>query len=144
MADAAQTYRPVEGSWAAVMGVRFVRASAEEVVAELDVGPHHLQAYGLVHGGVYSGLIETAASLGASIAARAHRRSVVGLENHTSFLHATRSGTLRAVAVPVHRGRTTQLWQASVNDADGRVVASGRVRLLSLEHVDEKTGAPVR
>lgn len=140
----ADRYRPVEGSWAAVMGVRFVSASADEVVAEIDVGPQHLQAHGLVHGGVHAGLIESAVSLGATIAARPHRRQVVGLENHTSFLRATRSGTLRAIATPLHNGRTTQLWEASVHDAEGRVVASGRVRLLCLERMDEKTEGPIR
>jgi uncharacterized protein (TIGR00369 family) len=54
----------------------------------------------------------------------------VGLENTTSFIRAVRSGRLRAVARPVTRGRTTQVWEAWIRDEDERLVAQGRVRLL--------------
>jgi uncharacterized protein (TIGR00369 family) len=122
--------QPTAGTWSDVMGIRIVEASTTEVVAELDVARKHVQAFGLVHGGVYSGLIETVASIGASLAAKAHGRDVVGLENHTSFLRGVKSGTLRARATPVHAGKTTQLWEATVRDDQDHVVATGRVRLL--------------
>lgn len=119
--------------WNSSMGVQFVRATADEVIAEVQVGASHRQAYGIVHGGLYSGLIETVASVGAALFAMKRRQSVVGLENHTSFLHAVREGLLRATALPLMRGRRTQVWQATIADAKGRTVATGRVRLLSLE-----------
>lgn len=115
------------------MGIRVVHASATEVVAELAVDDRHLQHAGIVHGGVYAGLIESVASYGAALAARAHGRTVVGLEHQTSFLRAVRGGTLRARATPVHTGKTTQLWEADVRDEQDRVVAAGRVRLLCIE-----------
>jgi 1,4-dihydroxy-2-naphthoyl-CoA hydrolase len=118
--------------WNSSMGVQFVRATADEVVAQVQVGVPHRQAYGIVHGGLYSGLIETVASVGAALSAMKRGQSVVGLENHTSFLHAVREGLLRATALPLMRGRRTQVWEATIVDADGRTVASGRVRLLSL------------
>lgn len=121
------------GTWADVMGVRFVRATAGEVVAELDVARQHLQAFGLVHGGVLSGLVESAASLGAVLAAGDRGRSVVGLENQTSFLRPVRAGTLRARATPIHVGKTTQLWQVEIRDDQDKVAASGRVRLMVTE-----------
>jgi 1,4-dihydroxy-2-naphthoyl-CoA hydrolase len=130
MADEPQ---PIAGTWSDVMGIRILHADAAEVRAELDVERKHLQAFGLVHGGVYSGLIETIASLGASIAARAHGRVVVGIENHTSFVHAIRRGRLHGHAKPIHVGKTTQLWEATVRDDDDRVAADGRVRLLCRE-----------
>jgi uncharacterized protein (TIGR00369 family) len=63
----------------------------------------------------------------------AQGKSVVGMENHTSFLRAVREGTLRAMARPILRGRRSQLWEGSVQDEQGRLVATGRVRLLVLE-----------
>jgi 1,4-dihydroxy-2-naphthoyl-CoA hydrolase len=121
------------GSWSHAMGIHFVRATADEVTAELIVGPAHRQPYGIVHGGVHSGLIETVASVGAALAALPRGQSVVGLENHTSFLIAVREGKLTATARPLARGRRTQVWEATVTDAAGRAVASGRVRFLALE-----------
>jgi 1,4-dihydroxy-2-naphthoyl-CoA hydrolase len=119
--------------WSAAMGIHFLRATAEEVVAELTIGPAHLQAYGIVHGGVHAGLVETVASVGAALAALPRGQSVVGLENHTSFLNAVREGLLRATARPLMRGRRTQVWEAAITSADGRTVASGQVRFLALE-----------
>jgi len=119
--------------WNSSMGVQFVRATAEEVVAQVQIGVSHRQAYGIVHGGLYSGLIETVASVGAALFAMKRGQSVVGLENHTSFLHAVREGLLRATAIPLMRGRRTQVWQATIADSEGQAVATGRVRLLSLD-----------
>lgn len=122
----------VEG-WNKAMGIRFVSASADEVVAEIEIGEVHRQPYGIVHGAVLSGIIETVTSVGAAIDAASRDQSVVGLENHTSFLHAVREGTIRAAAKPLARGRRSQVWEATVVDASGRAVATGRVRLLALE-----------
>jgi 1,4-dihydroxy-2-naphthoyl-CoA hydrolase len=119
--------------WCVAMGVRFVRATKDEVVAELDVGAQHRQPYGLVHGGVYAGLVETVASVGAGIHAMANGRTIVGLENHTSFLHAVRDGVLRATALPLTRGRQTHVWEVTITDATGRSAATGQVRFLCLE-----------
>lgn len=130
--------------WTSFMDIRFVRATADEVIAEVEIGPQHHQAYGIVHGGVLSGMIETVASVGAALAAMPRNQSVVGLENHTSFLNAVREGKLRATARPLTRGRRTQVWEATVTDAKGRTVASGRVRLLALEAGDSLAGETVK
>jgi uncharacterized protein (TIGR00369 family) len=59
---------------------------------------------------------------------------VVGLENHTSFVRSCGLGAqLKATARPITRGRTTQLWEATIHDAAGAVIATGRVRLLAVE-----------
>lgn len=119
--------------WSAEMGLRFVRATLDEVIAEWTVAPSHRQPYGIVHGGVYCGVIETTASAGAALNALAHGQTVVGLDNQTSFLHAVREGTLRVTSRPLTRGRRTHLWEGTVTDKGGRTVATGRVRLLCLE-----------
>lgn len=130
--------------WNRAMGIHFIHATSDEVVAELEVTAHHHQAYGIVHGGVYSGLIETVASVGAALAALPRGQSVVGLENHTSFLNAVREGKLHATARPLMRGRRTQVWEATVTDAEGRTVASGRVRFLALEAGSSLAGETVK
>jgi len=131
--DAAQALNDSMDGWNKAMGVRFVRATADEVVAELDIGPEHRQPYGIVHGGVHAGIIELTTSTGAALHAMKDGRSVVGLENHTSFLKAVREGTLRVTALPLSRGRSTQVWEARVTDGAGQLVATGRVRLFALD-----------
>ena len=127
------------------MGITITKATADEVRAEMTVGSEHLQGYGIVHGGVQCGLIESLASIGAALYALPRSQPVVGLENNTSFIRAVRAGaTLRAVATPITRGRKTQVWDAKVEDGEGRVVATGRVRLLCLEKEEALAGQQVR
>lgn len=125
------------------MGVRMVRASADEVVLEYDIDERHLQPYGIVHGGMHCAVVETACSTGAGLSAMARGQSVVGVENHTSFIHAVRSGKVRVTATPITRGRRTQVWEATSRDEQGRVVSTGRVRLLCLDPGTELAGKTV-
>ena len=125
--------------WMAANGIRVVSASADAVEVEWTVARHHLQPYGVVHGGVHCGVIETVCSYGAALAAKArgHTGGVVGLENHTSFIRSARLGAvLRCLATPITRGRTTQVWEAHVRDSQDRIVATGRVRLLAVALAD--------
>lgn len=131
------------GGWNTAMGLRFTKVTADECIGELVVANHHLQPYGIVHGGVHTGIIEAACSTGAAVVAIARGQSVVGLENATSFITAVRSGTLRVTATPVTRGRRTQVWQAAVTNEEGRTCATGRVRLLCLDQGSELAGKNV-
>ena len=133
---------PVTG-WDRTMGLRIVRASRDEVVAEYDVDARHHQPYGIVHGGVHCTAVETVCSTGAGLDAMARGQSVVGVENHTSFIRAVRAGTVTVRATPITRGRRSQLWEAVARDADGRVVSTGRVRLLCLDAGSELAGETV-
>ncbi|MCC7535299.1 MAG: PaaI family thioesterase [Deltaproteobacteria bacterium] len=140
--DFADFIQSMTDGWRTVMGVRFLRATADEVIAELVVADVHRQPLGMVHGGVYAGLIESVASVGASLYAMQDGRYAVGLENHTSFLHAVREGKLRAVAHPMSRGRRTHVWRADVLDDGERVVATGTVRLIVVERGSPLGGEP--
>jgi uncharacterized protein (TIGR00369 family) len=134
LANAVELLNQHRDGFAEVMDFHYLVANPTEVVIEWIVAKQHLQPYGIVHGGVHAGVIETVCSVGAGLAAadRDQTGGVVGLENHTSFIRAVREGTkLRARAVPVTRGRTTQVWHAEVRDEANHLIASGSVRLLS-------------
>jgi len=119
--------------WVKEMEIVILGASPDEVTCEWEVGEKHRQPYGIVHGGVHCGVIETLASLGAALVAQPRGQRVVGLENSTTFIRAVRSGKLRGVARPVTRGRTSQVWEAWIRDDKDQLVAQGRVRLLCLD-----------
>src|SRR5258708_16223441 len=104
----------VRGGWPETMGITITRATAGEVKAELEVGPQHLQPYGVVHGGVYCGLIETLASVGAALFALPRGQSVVGLENITSFVRAARDvPNLPPASTPPPPARPPHHWTAT-------------------------------
>ncbi len=144
MADDTGHPRPWQspGGWDELLGLRIVRASRDEVVAEYEIDARHHQAYGIAHGGVHCSAVESVCSAGAALDALARGRSVVGLENHTSFVRAVRAGTVTIRATPVTRGRRSQLWEAVARDQAGRIVSSGRVRLLCLEPGADLGGEP--
>lgn len=118
-----------------VLGTEFVEVTTERVVLRCTVKPHLLQPYGIVHGGVYCALVETAASVAAATWL-GDRGNVVGVANHTNFIRATRDGELTVTATPVQRGRTQQLWQVEIVDDADRLVARGEVRLANLATAD--------
>jgi 1,4-dihydroxy-2-naphthoyl-CoA hydrolase len=131
--DLATYVNALPTGWVREMGITILTATPDEVTCEWEVTEKHHQGYGIVHGGVHCGVVETLASLGAALVARTRGQRVVGLENNTSFIRAVRSGRLHAVGRPVTRGRSTQVWEVWIRDDDERLVAQGRVRLLCLD-----------
>jgi 1,4-dihydroxy-2-naphthoyl-CoA hydrolase len=124
----------VEAGFVKLLGLRIVEASGDRVVLACPVTPDLHQPYGLVHGGVHTTLAETAASVAGALWF-ADRGKVVGISNHTDFLRAVRAGELRAVATPLARGRTTQLWEVAIRDDQDRLVAHAKVRLQNVADV---------
>lgn len=125
---------PSEPNFIDVLAVDWEETTPSRVRGRLVITAHHLQPYGIVHGGVYASVAESAASLGAhlSAVARDPAAGAVGLENHTTFLRAVGAGTeVLFEAVPLHAGRRTQAWEVVMRDArDGREVARSQVRLM--------------
>jgi len=138
----AELVNALPSGWVRTMGLTITHATADEVSCEWEVGPEHHQGYGIVHGGVHCGVIETLASIGAAIVARDRGQLVAGLENNTSFIRAVRSGRLHATARPISLGRSSQVWEATIHDDREKVVATGRVRLLCFAPETPLGGAP--
>lgn len=122
---------PYDSPFDALVGTKLLEASGDRVVATVPVdADRHMQPLGLVHGGVFTTVVETVASIGATLWL-GDEGTVVGLSNHTDFLRPVGGGALRFEATPLHRGRSTQLWQVTVLDGDRRRVAHGKVRLFN-------------
>lgn len=115
----------------ALLGLTITAASEDEVTATFEVRPQLLQPYGLLHGGVLCSVVETVGSV-AGATWFGDRGQVVGTSNHTNFLRAVREGVLTAVATPIHRGRTQQLWSVDIRDEQSRLVAKGELRVANL------------
>ena len=116
------------------VGLLVDEISRERVRGHLDCDERHHQPYGIVNGGVWCTVVESLASIGASMRAAADGKVVVGVNNSTDFLRAHRVGRVDAEATPVHVGRTQQLWHVTLTRADdGKVVARGQVRLQNVD-----------
>ncbi|MFC0315560.1 PaaI family thioesterase [Gordonia phosphorivorans] len=118
-----------------VLGLQLIEASGEGVRATLEITSDHHQPFGIVHGGVYCAIAESAASISAFCWLQETEigGTAVGVNNNTDFLRSVSAGTMTLTTVPVHRGRRQQLWQVDIADADGRLLAQSRVRLQNVE-----------
>jgi 1,4-dihydroxy-2-naphthoyl-CoA hydrolase len=106
--------------------------TGSRVIGHIELGPEHHTPWGIVHGGVYTTAIESAASIGASTAVKDRGMVAVGLTNTTHFLRSVTSGRVNVEAVALNQGRTQQLWQVDVKDGAGKLVAHGELRLQNV------------
>ena len=108
------------GALAAKMGIEWLEVDPKRVVARMPV-EGNTQPLGLLHGGASGVLAETLASVGGWL--NAPGRMVLGLELKVNHLRSAREGWLTGTGVPIHLGRTTQLWEVRITDEDGRLIA---------------------
>ena len=105
---------------------------SSHVTGWINLGAEHHQPWGLVHGGVYTTAIESAASVGASTAARERGLVAVGVNNNTNFLRSMTEGRVTVDARAIQQGRSQQLWEVRITDDRDRLVAIGQVRLQNI------------
>ncbi|MEX0868371.1 MAG: PaaI family thioesterase [Nitriliruptoraceae bacterium] len=116
------------------LGVTFDRVSTGRFEAHADLDERHHQPFGLVHGGVWVGIVETVGSVAAQTRVVLEEKAVVGVHNATDFLRAFRSGRVDIVGEPVHIGRTQHLWQVTILRAsDGKTIARGQLRVQVID-----------
>jgi len=120
-------------AFVAAAGLELTEVTGSRVAGHVDVGREHHTPWGVVHGGLYCTLVESAASVGASTAVADRGQFSVGVNNNTDFLRPMTAGRLDVVAEPVQQGRTLQLWLVTITRAeDGKLVARGQVRLQNV------------
>lgn len=124
-----QTTGVYENTIFETLGIREVEAHKERVVLELDVTPAVHQPMGLLHGGASAVLAESAASMAAWLNCPPGSYPL-GIELNISHLRARRSGTITAVATPIRRGQTLQVWSVDITDENGKAVAVARCSLV--------------
>ncbi len=117
-----------------MLEIEFDERGPTRVVGSVAADERHHQPWGLVHGGLYTAVIETFATTGAFEAVKDQGMQAVGVSNLTDFVRPHKSGRLSVEATPIHQGRTQQLWQVEIRRPDDRkLVARGQVRLQNIE-----------
>jgi uncharacterized protein (TIGR00369 family) len=119
------------GEFVQSVGLRFDTLSGTDVRAHLHASEQHHTPWGIVHGGLYTTVIESAASVGATYAVLPDGKFAVGVSNQTDFLRPHVAGRLDVRATPIQQGRTLQLWLVEITNDDGKTVARGQVRLIN-------------
>jgi 1,4-dihydroxy-2-naphthoyl-CoA hydrolase len=120
--DPATITERFKGTLGELLGIRFVEAGPERVVAELTYREELTTIGGSLHGGTLMALADTVGAA-ATVLNLPPGASTTTLESKTNFMAAGRAGVVRAESTPLHRGKRTMVWQTRVTDASGRLLS---------------------
>jgi uncharacterized protein (TIGR00369 family) len=109
--------------FAKLMGLNILEVTKDRVIAELPVRPDLCTQPAILHGGAVMAFADTLGAV-ATIANLGEGFSTTTIESKTNFFAGIPAGeTARAECTPLHRGRTTMVWQTRISRADGKLAA---------------------
>ncbi len=115
------------------LGIVILATSTSEIRAELRIDEHHMAPNGFLHAGTVVTLADTTAGYGCIASLPEGATGFTTIELKSNHLGTARDGVIESVARPVHRGRTTQVWDATVTHREsGRTIALFRCTQLVL------------
>jgi 1,4-dihydroxy-2-naphthoyl-CoA hydrolase len=115
------------------LGIEILELTPSRVVATMPVDQRTRQPFGILHGGASVALAETVASFGAVGLIDRERFVAVGQEINANHLRPKLEGVVTATGVPVHVGRTTQVWSIEIRDEAGKLVCISRCTMAVVE-----------
>lgn len=109
---------------AALMGISFVEADKDRVVARMVVQPDLCTLGHILHGGAVMALADSVGAAATVINLPEGAKGTTTIESKTNFVGSAGEGsTVVATATPIHRGKRTQVWQTRLETGEGRLVA---------------------
>jgi uncharacterized protein (TIGR00369 family) len=115
----------------ASLGMEFVEVGPDFIRGRMPVDHRTRQPFGVIHGGASVVLAETLGSCGAFYSCPVDHHAV-GLDINANHIRGVASGWVNGIARPVHRGRSTQVWQIDMVDDDGRLSCVSRLTMSVL------------
>jgi len=104
------------------LGIELVEVTPDRVVARLEVSEKLMTVTGTVHGGTLMAFADTVGAVG-TVANLAEGQSTATIESKTNFIAGCRSGTIQAVALPIHKGKRTHVWETRITDEKGKLLS---------------------
>ena len=120
---------PAPGTLDDMLGFELLEASPERCRGRFPVEKRVQQPLGLVHGGAYAALGESLVSATTHLAVEGDGNFAVGQSNSTTFFRPATEGVVHAEGTPIHRGRTTWVWDIRFTDDEDRLLAVSRVTM---------------
>jgi uncharacterized protein (TIGR00369 family) len=112
-----------KGMFGGLLGVRFVEATPDRLVAELLVRDDKCTVPGIMHGGAIMAFADELGGMATGLNLPKGAGTTT-IESKTNFFAPGRVGdTVRAECVALHRGKRTMVWQTRVTSPDGRLLA---------------------
>jgi 1,4-dihydroxy-2-naphthoyl-CoA hydrolase len=123
LATPEQFQKMIASLFPGLMGVEIKEAGPEKIVASMLVRPDLCTAGGVCHGGAFMAFADTIGAIGTVVNLPPNTRTTT-IESKTNFMGAAPVNTcVTAESVPLHRGRTTQVWQTTIRSEAGKLCA---------------------
>ena len=119
----------MESNFDVYIGTEWLSLDPDDARARIEMRDELRQPYGLMHGGVYSTLVESLCSYATAIAVHEDGNISVGQAIEVSILRPVISGFAECRAIVRHRGRTSWVWEAEILDDDGRLCALAKMTM---------------
>src|SRR3954468_16444283 len=115
-------HRVMQNGVARTLGMRIVSMSKKKIVAEMPIDERHMNRNGRVNGGALMAFADAMGAVG-TVANLPPGYLTTTLESKTNFFAAGAGPIINGVSKPLHIGRSTNVWQTRITNADGRLVA---------------------
>jgi len=115
------------------LDIETVLVSPDRVVCTMPVNEKTRQPFGLLHGGASLVLAETAASIGTYALIDQEHEIAVGMEINANHVRSVTDGKVTAVATPLHKGRSTMVWDIKITDEQDRLVCVSRCTMAIIK-----------
>jgi uncharacterized protein (TIGR00369 family) len=111
------------------IGTEWVSLDPDDARARIELRDELRQPYGLMHGGVYSTIVESLCSYATAVAVYEDGNIAMGQSIEVSFMRPVTAGHAEARAVARHRGRSTWVWTVEIVDDDERLCALAKMTM---------------
>ena len=122
-----------QGTLVSTLGIIFIDVGEHYLEAKMEVTPAHHQPAGVLHGGATAALAETVGSSAAAVFSKKENQILRGVELSINHVRGISEGFVFAKAVPIHMGRTMQLWKISIIDENNRDISFAKLTTLTID-----------
>ena len=119
-----------KNTMAEFIGIEWTELGDNSLKARMPVDHRTNQPYGLLHGGASCVLAETIGSVASAMVIDHSKFYCVGLEINANHVRGVKEGFVTGVAVPVHLGSTTHVWDIRIYDEKEKLVCVSRLTVV--------------
>lgn len=113
--------------------IEFVDVGTDYVTAKMPVNSRVYQPYGILHGGATAALAETVGSCASALFVDTDTKIVKGIELSINHVKSKKEGVVFGIAKPIHKGRTTHLWEIKILDEEDHLISICKLTNIVLD-----------
>ena len=115
------------------LGIEFIEVTTNYLLAKMPVDHRTTQPLGVVNGGAFCALAETVGSMAANLCLNRTKYVALGLDINANHVRSANKGWVYGKAIPLHIGRTTQVWEIKITDDEDKLCCISRLTMSGVE-----------